>query len=338
MRAYQLQDNPHYPFGWKAVELPIPEPGPGEVLIRVRAVSLNNRDLTIAKGAHRGMVKPDCIPTSDGAGEIEAISPDVMEFDVGDRVVAAFSQGWIDGPPQEAYRLTHLGGPINGMLSEYVVMKAKGLVRVPDTMTFEEAATLPCAAVTAWHALMAAPFPPMPGSSVLTLGSGGVSTFAIQFAKSSGLRVIATTSSDEKMTRLYNLGADAVINYREVPDWHYQVRELTDGQGVDQVIEVGGPGTLYKSLESIRLGGKINLIGVVAGLDHDFNPMQILQRNARMQGITVGPLAMLKEVIRFMGVHHIRPVIDRLYGFDQAHTALERLQSGEHIGKIVIQL
>lgn len=338
MRAYQLQEGASLAQAWKAVELPRPEIGPGEVLMRVRAVSLNYRDLIVARGLYRGMVKPDCIPVSDGAGEIEAVASDVCGIQVGDRVVAAYSQGWIDGPPQEHYRMSALGGPIDGMLSEYVVLKAKGVVRLPDTLSFEEAATLPCAAVTAWHALMAAPFPPTPGSSVLTLGSGGVSTFAIQFGKAAGLRVIATTGSEDKMTRLYNLGADAVINYRELPEWQHQVRELTRGEGVDQVVEVGGPATLTKSLEAVKLGGKISLIGVVAGLDHDFNPMQILQRNARVQGITVGPLAMLKEVIRFMEVHHLRPVIDRQFSFGQAPRALERLNSGTHIGKIVIQL
>jgi len=338
MRAYQVQEGASLAQAWKAVELPLPEVGPGEVLIRIRAVSLNYRDLIVARGLYRGMTKPDCIPTSDGAGEIEAVAPDVTGLKVGDRVVAAYSQGWTEGPPREHHKMSTLGGPIDGMLSEYVVLNAKGVVPVPDTLSFEEAATLPCAAVTAWHALMAAPFPPTPGSSVLTLGSGGVSTFAILFGKAAGLRVIATTGSEEKMNRLYNLGADAVINYRELPDWPHQVRKLTQGEGVDQVVEVGGPATLSQSLEAVKLGGKISLIGVVAGLEHDFNPMQILQRNARVQGITVGPMSMLKEVLRFMEVHHVRPVIDRHFGFDQASKALERLQAGAHIGKIVIQL
>ncbi len=239
-----------------------PKPGPGEVLIRVRATSLNYRDLAIVKGALARMMKMPLVPTSDGAGEVVETGPGVTQWKKGDRVAGIFTQGWLAGPPFAGMYSTALGGGIDGMLAEYVVLREAGLVRIPDYMSFEEAATLPCAAVTSWNALVTEGHLE-PGDSVLVMGTGGVSIFALQFAKMFGARVIATSSSDAKLKRLKEMGASDVINYKTTPEWDKAVLEVTGGAGVDHVVEIGGAGTLPKSINAVKTGGVVSLIGIL---------------------------------------------------------------------------
>src|SRR6185312_11422513 len=263
------------------VELPEPTPGPGQAVVRVRACSLNYRDLVVSRGAYGKAVKPPLIPLFDGAGEVIAIGDVVTRVKVGDRVAAAFMQGWIDGQPDDAGAASALGGAIDGMLAEQVCLNAEGLVHFPDHLSFEEAASLPCAAVTAWHSLFDSGRL-QPGQSVLVQGSGGVSIFALQFAKMAGAQVIATTSGrGDKTNSLRSLGADHVINYVANPDWDRPVRDLTGGMGVDHVIEVGGANTLPISLKSVRRGGHIALIGVLAGAG-EVDPRFIFLKQARI--------------------------------------------------------
>ncbi|MDO6707317.1 NAD(P)-dependent alcohol dehydrogenase [Photobacterium sp. 1_MG-2023] len=337
MKSYIIQEGNDAPNAWLCSEQAIPETGPGQIRVKMKAASVNYRDLLAAKGLYKGMVKENCIPASDGAGIVDQIGEGVHHLKPGDRVVAAFSQTWLNGPPQDQYRLTALGGPIDGVLTEYAVFDESGLVKLPDGMSFEAASTVPCAAVTAWHALMT-PSVPLPGTSVLTIGSGGVSVFAIQFAKAAGLKVIALTGSEEKEALLYELGADVVINSKAYPEWPQEVLRQTQGKGVDQVVEVGGPGTLPLSVSAIRLGGKVSLIGLLAGVESQFNPLQIVQKNAVIQGITVGSVAMLEQVLNFMDVNQIKPVIDSQYSFKEAPSALEKLASGTQFGKVVIRI
>jgi NADPH:quinone reductase-like Zn-dependent oxidoreductase len=336
MKAWRYGDG----FGLenlKIVEFPVAEPGPGEALVRVRACSLNYRDLAVLKGAYGGSVKPPLIPVSDGAGEVIAVGPGVTRVKPGDRVAGIFMQTWLDGPaPDEAQARSALGGAIDGMLAEQVVLNANGLVLIPEHLSFEEAATLPCAAVTAWNALFASGNV-KPGDSVLTLGSGGVSTFAIRFAKMAGARVLATTGSENKAERLRSLGADEVINYRATPEWHKPVRELTDDVGVDHVIEVGGAGTLPLSVKAVRRGGHIALIGVLAGRG-EFDPRLILLNSICLQGVFVGSRTMFEEMNQAISLSKFKPVIDRTFAFDQFPEALKYLESGAHFGKICIRL
>src|SRR5229473_1632488 len=248
--------------GLMVKEHDIPVPGPHEVLVRVQANSLNFRELSILRGYYPLPIRPDVVPVSDGAGWVVAVGSDVTRARVGDRVADVLFPHWIDGPWAQEYS-AQIGGSLDGMLTEYAVLSEEGVVQIPDHLSFEEAAALPCAGVTAWNALTGAR-PLQAGDTVLTLGSGGVSLFALQFAKLFGARVIATTSSDEKAERLKALGADSVINYRTTPAWHEVVRELTDGQGVDRVIEVGGAGTLEQSIKSTAVSGQISLVGWLA--------------------------------------------------------------------------
>ncbi|HVW02725.1 MAG TPA: NAD(P)-dependent alcohol dehydrogenase, partial [Planctomycetaceae bacterium] len=269
MRCYELNGG----FGFdhfQLAERPNPQPGPGEVLVRVRAVSLNYRDLLIVRGLYNPKLPMPRVLASDGAGEVVAIGSGVTRFRPGDRVAAGFMQGWLGGELDDAAARTALGGDLDGMLSEQVVFHEQGWVRLPDHLSFEEGATLPCAALTAWHAVVECGIEP--GDTVLTQGTGGVSLFAVQFAKSAGARVIITSSSDDKLHRAHELGAHEGINYRSTPDWDKRVRELTNRRGVDQVVELGGANTLPQSLRAVRTGGRINLIGVLAGADGEFNP------------------------------------------------------------------
>jgi NADPH:quinone reductase-like Zn-dependent oxidoreductase len=319
------------------VELPEPAPGPGQAVVRVRACSLNYRDLVVSRGAYGKAVKPPLIPLSDGAGEVIAIGEGVTRVKAGDRVAAAFMQGWIDGQPDDAGAATALGGAIDGMFAEQVCLNADGLIPIPGHLNFEEAASLPCAAVTAWHSLFDSGGL-RPGQTVLVLGSGGVSVFALQFAKHAGARVIATTSGRAgKEERLRSLGADAVINYLATPEWDRAARDFTGGVGVDHVLEVGGAGTLPLSLKSIRRGGHIALIGVLAG-GGEIDPRFIFVKQARIQGIYVGSRRMFEEMNRAIGASGMRPVIDRVFDFDDARAAYEYLESGAHFGKVCIRV
>lgn len=335
MQAYQIHEFGD-PRGLRRVELPSPTARPGEVVVRVRAVSLNYRDLLVAKGLYNPKLKLPRVPVSDGAGEVVAVGEGAGRFKPGDRVLAAFMPAWVDGPLDDAKSRSALGGDADGILAQEIAIAEEGLARIPDHLSFEEASTLPCAAVTAWNALIEHG-KIKPGDTVLTQGTGGVSLFAIQFARMAGARIIATSSSDAKLARAIALGADEGINYVSTPKWEERVRELTGGAGVDHIVEVGGAGTLPKSFRAVRPGGTISLIGVLSGFG-DVNPMPLLMRNIRLQGIFVGPRRILDDVCKAVAQHRMRPVIDRVFEFEDAPGALAHLESGTHIGKIVIHV
>jgi NADPH:quinone reductase-like Zn-dependent oxidoreductase len=314
---------------------PEPTPGPGQVAIAVRAVSLNYRDLLMTKGLYNPRLPLPRIPCSDGAGEVMAIGPGVSRVAVGDRVCAAFMQQWISGRLTDAAGKSALGGETDGMLAQRVVLSEEGVVKFPAHMAFEEAATLPCAAVTAWNALAEAGL--RAGETVLLQGTGGVSIFALQIAKLFGARVLITSSSDEKLERARHLGASSGVNYRTTPDWDKWARNETGGVGVDHVVEVGGAGTLEKSCKAVRTGGHIALIGVLSGTGA-VNPIQILMRAIHVRGIFVGSRSMFEDMNRAFELHQVRPVIDRTFSFDQFPTALAHLESRKHFGKIVVKV
>ena len=333
MKAYRLHEFGG-PEALKCEEVPSPTPGPGEVLVRLRAVSLNYRDLLVSKGVYNPRLKLPMIPVSDGAGEVVATGAGVTGRKPGERVISCFAPAWLDGPPTEAKMRSALGADADGVLREEAVLPEGALVPIPAHLSFEEAATLPCAAVTAWNALVETGGV-KPGESVLIQGTGGVSLFALQFARLAGARVIATSSSDQKLARARDLGASDGINYQSTPDWDRRVRELTAGQGVDFIVEVGGAGTLPKSTRAVRLGGTIALIGVLSG-GGEFNPISVLMKHIRLQGIFVGSRRMLESMIRAIESSQLHPVIDRVFPFDQAVAALKHLESGAHFGKVVI--
>jgi len=323
------------PENLKIVELPDPVPGPGEVVVRVRACSLNYRDLAVMRGAYGGNVKPPLIPLSDGAGEVVEAGPGVTRVKAGDQVAAIFMQDWREGPLDETKANSALGGAIDGMMAEKVCLKAEGLVRYPSHLSFEEAATLPCAAVTAWNALFRSGSL-KPGESVLLQGTGGVSIFALQFVKMAGARAIATSGSDGKIVRLQTMGADAVINYKTTPEWDKPVKQLTGGIGVDHVVEVGGAGTLPLTSKSVRRGGHIALIGVLAGRG-EFDPRLMMLKSARLQGVFVGSREMFEEMNRAISLACMRPVVDRVFEFEELPDAFSYMASGAHFGKICVR-
>ncbi len=318
-------------------EVPEPVPAAGEVLIRVRAVSLNYRDYMNVTGI-RGITGPvPRVPCSDGAGEVLAAGEGVYGWSPGDRVVIPFMPGWLDGSFTQAHAAGALGGAVDGMLRKQVCMPATALVRLPDTLSFDAAATLPCAAVTAWDALFVRGNLE-PGATVLIQGSGGVSVFALQLAVHHGARVLAITSTAEKAARLLDLGASAVCNYRETPAWDVWAQEQTGGLGVDHVVEIGGPETLNRSLLATRFGGHIALIGVLTGTAGDIQTVQILRKGIRLDGIYVGSRAMLADLVAHLDQTGLRPVIDRVFAFEEAPAAFRRLESGHHFGKIVLRV
>jgi NADPH:quinone reductase-like Zn-dependent oxidoreductase len=312
----------------------MPKPGPLEVLVRVEATSLNARELMILRGYYPLPIKPDVIPVSDGAGEVVAIGDGVARVKPGDRVAAALFPRWIDGRFSWEYA-AQTGGSLDGMLTEFAVVTEEAIVHIPEHLSFEEAATLPCAAVTAWNALTGAR-PPLPGETVLTLGSGGVSLFAIQFAKLAGARVIATTSSDEKAERLKALGADEVLNYLETPDWEVAVRELTGGRGADHIIEVGGAGTLEKSLKSAAAEGQIAIVGGLANQVSTIDIRAISSSVVTMRRIAVGSRTQFIAMNRAIAANRLRPVIDRVFPFADAIAAFRYYEAGRYFGKVVI--
>ncbi len=322
--------------GLRHESLPDPTPGQGEVLLRIRAVSLNFRDLIVSNGTYNPKLRLPFVPVSDGAGEVIATGENASRFTAGARVVAPFMPGWLEGPPDEEKARSALGAGGKGMLAELVALPEQALLPIPAHLSFEEAASLPCAGVTAWNALFASGGLE-PGDTVLTLGTGGVSLFAIQFARLAGARVIATSGNDQKLARALELGATLGINYRTTSDWDKKVRELTGGKGVDQIVEVGGAGTLPKSLRAVRLGGYIALIGVLSGAG-DVNFVPILMKHIRVQGIFVGSRAMFESMNRAIEAGGLHPVIDRVFEFEEAPQAFKHLESGTHFGKVVIRM
>ena len=335
MKQYQLA-RPGSIDGLEVVDVPKPMAGPGQALIRIRAASLNYRDLLTVCGAYGGATRARLVPLSDGAGEIETVGPGTSLVGAGDRVCPIFSPSWIGGALREHLVTKALGGSLDGVLSEYVVVPESALVRIPDHLSFEEAATLPCAGLTAWHSLVACGRVTA-GDVVLIQGTGGVSIFALQFAKLLGARVIGTSSSDDKLRRARDLGLDEAINYRTRLEWQEDVLSLTERRGVDHVVEVGGAGTLGRSLQAVRMGGTIGLIGVLTGRA-EIDPTAILRRRVGLKGISVGSREMFEDMNRAIEQHAMRPVIDEVFRFDQTKEALHHLQGASHFGKIVIRL
>jgi len=314
-----------------------PAPGAGQVLVRVHAASLNFRDLRVVQGLYDPRMPLPRIPFSDGAGEVSAIGSGVTRWKVGDRVAGIFMQDWIAGEIQEDYARSALGGAIDGMLAEYVVLPEHGLVALPRHLSWEEGATLPCAAVTAWNALVVQGRVKA-GDTVLVQGTGGVSLFALQLARAAGARVIVTSSSAEKLERALGMGAAEGLNYREIPEWGKRVRELTHRRGVDHVIEVGGSGTLNQSMLATRVGGHIAFVGVLTGVKAEITTAHILQKSLRITGVYVGSRQMFEDMNRVFEQQQLRPVIDRVYAMTEVKEALRYMESARHFGKIVLQL
>jgi NADPH:quinone reductase-like Zn-dependent oxidoreductase len=324
----------------RAVERTRPQPGFQQVLIKVRAVALNYRDLMNVRGTFGPLSRPRLIPVSDGAGEVVESGTGATRFKPGDRVIPIFRQNWISGRYEPAGASSDLGGGLDGMLSEYVVMAEHGLVQLPSHLSFEEGATLPCAAVTAWNAVVSRGCTRV-GETVLVQGSGGVSLFAMQFARASGARVIATTSTDEKARRLRALGADEVVNYKSHPEWHAEVLKLTAGRGVDVVVETGGPGTWAKSIAAAAVGGRVLLAGLLTGIEETASGpvfMPIFMRETMVTSVHVGSREMFEDMNRTLLQHQLHPVIDKVFAFEQVHEAYRYLESGAHFGKVVISV
>lgn len=341
MRAYQLSR-----FGLENLILTESAepaaPGPGQVLVRVQAISLNYRDLLVVRGHYNPKFKLPATPISDGAGRIERLGPDVAGLGVGDAVIANFVTGWHGGPFRGEYVGTTLGMPGCGMAAELVLLPANALLHFPRGYDAAQAATLPIAALTAWSALVTEggldPSRSDNAATVLTLGTGGVSIFALQFAKALGARVIITSSSDEKLARARQLGADVGINYKANPDWEKAVIEHTGGQGADITVETGGAGTLDRSLVATRAGGRIGMLGALTGLKAEITTAAILMKRIRICGIMVDSKAAFAEMIHFIERHDIRPVIDRRFAFEDLPVALRAMESAGHFGKIVVEV
>lgn len=316
-------------------ERPEAEPGPGEVLLEMRAASLNYRDWLTINGGYGPRNTLPLIPLSDGVGDVVATGPGVDRIGVGDRVCPMFFPAWIGGEPAPAkFRLT-LGGPLDGVLRRRMVIAADAVARVPEHLSDAEAASLPCAGLTAWSAI-ATQGRVGPGEVVLVQGTGGVALFALQFAKLAGASVILTSSRDDKLARGRQLGADAVINYRKTPEWDKEVKALTGGEGCDHIVELGGGDTLAKSVRAARIGGTISLIGVLSGADAKLSLPLVVMRNLRLQGVTVGSRDGFEAMARAMAAHRLHPVVDRVFGFEQAPKAFAAFAEARHFGKICI--
>jgi NADPH:quinone reductase-like Zn-dependent oxidoreductase len=334
MISYEIQKYGG-PGGLKIVDRPLPDPGDHEVLVRIKAASLNYRDLVVLRGQYDRNPIPGRIPLSDGAGEVVAVGPAVTRFKAGDRVAACFFQGWSAGRFKAEMHRAALGGRIDGVLVEQAKFHEESLVHLPAKFSFEEGATLPCAAVTAWQSLIVRG-QLVPGETVLLLGTGGVSVFGLQIAKSAGAKVIITSSSDQKLERARKLGADAVINYKTTPDWGKAAADLAGNEGVDHVIEVGGAGTFTQSVRACRSGGKIGLIGILAGREGETEIFPIVTKSATIFGIYVGSREMFEALNRALEQSGIHPVIDKVFPFQSAPEAYEYMASGSHFGKVVI--
>jgi NADPH:quinone reductase-like Zn-dependent oxidoreductase len=333
MRVWQIPS-----FGIDSLELverPTPAPGPGEVLVKIHAVSLNYRDLLMVKGAYNPKLRLPRIPCSDGAGEVAAIGNGITAFKPGDRVCTCFFQNWLDGPPTPASVKGALGGDIDGALSEYLLLNESGLVRIPQHLSFEEAATLPCAGVTAWNALARANL--QPGSTVLVQGTGGVSIFALQFAKVQGHRVLGISSSEAKLHRACSLGVDKALDYGENSEWDRWVLEQTNGEGVDLVVEVGGVGTLPRSLRAVKMGGVIAQIGVLTGPADPIPVPLILHKQVRIQGIYVGSRHDFEQMNKSVAATQLHPVF-AARSWTETREAFKEMESATHFGKLVLKV
>lgn len=336
MKAIQV----HPQFGLEHVKLcerEEPKVGPGQVLLQMRAASLNYRDLLMVQGLYDPRQALPLIPCSDGVGEILAVGDGVTRVAIGDRVCPIFAQKWIAGEPTYEKLRSTLGSPYDGTLCQRMVVSAEGVVRVPQHLSDEEAATLPCAALTAWSALVTLG-QVKAGDTVLVQGTGGVSIFALQFAKLLGARVIATSSSDEKLRRLVLLGADDVLNYRKEPQWGKAIHEMTEKRGVDHIVEVGGAGTLQQSLRAIRIGGQISLIGVLAGGSAEINMLPVLMGQVRIQGLVVGSREGFEAMNRAIDLAQLKPVVDRTFPMTDIQNAFDAMASGSHFGKICVRI
>jgi NADPH:quinone reductase-like Zn-dependent oxidoreductase len=334
MKSFEIQE-----FGVENLVLadrPEPSPGAREVLVRLKAASLNYRDLTLVQGTYNPKLKRPLVPLSDGVGVVEKIGPGVTRFAPGDRVAGCFFQQWVDGPNTKEKGRSALGGGIDGVAREYAVFSEDGLVAIPASLTDEEAAALPCAAVTAWHALFEER-QVLPGETVLLLGTGGVSIFALQLAVLAGLRVIITSSSDAKLAQAKALGAHLTINYKATPEWGEEARKLSGGEGVDHVVEVGGSDTMAHSLRAVRTQGTISVIGALSGREGGIGPAPVLMNSIRMQGIYVGSRAMFERLLRAIELHQLKPVIDRTFPFADLKIALLHMESKQHFGKICLK-
>jgi NADPH:quinone reductase-like Zn-dependent oxidoreductase len=320
----------------KLSDTDVPRPGPGQVLVRMAAASLNFRDLRVVQGTYNPKLKRPMRPLSDGMGVVEEVGPGAERWNKGDRVAGIFMQKWMDGPITREKWNSALGGAMQGVLGEYIVFSEDGLVPVPPGLSDEEAACLPCAAVTAWHALFENE-PAVPGQTVLLQGTGGVSVFALQFAKAAGLRAIVTSSSDEKLERVRSISAAETVNYKKTPDWDEAARKLTDGVGVDNVVEVGGSDTLPRSLKAVRMGGLVSLIGVLSGVEATVAPTGILMNSIRVQGIYVGSRWMFERMNRAIAFHNIKPVVDRVFPWTDFPEALRYMEKQKHFGKICVR-
>jgi NADPH:quinone reductase-like Zn-dependent oxidoreductase len=335
MRVYQVEDD------WsvdnlKLADRPEPNAGPGEVRIKMLASALNYRDLLVPQRGYGSRMKPlPLIMLSDGVGCVDQVGEGVDSLRLGERVCPLFFQSWLSGEPDNARLGMSLGCEMDGTMAQYMVLPANGVALVPAHLDHNEVATLPTAGVTAWRAIVTEGRV-KPGDTVLIQGTGGVSLFALQFAKMLGARVICTSSSDEKLLRARTLGADETINYLSTPEWGKTARTIADGIGVDHVVEVGGQRTLPQSLRAVRPGGTISMIGVLAGSQLDISLGLIVTRHIRLQGITVGSGDDFRTMVRAISQQGMRPVVDRVYGFEQLHQALQHLASGKHLGKICI--
>lgn len=337
MRAYEIVAGSTSLIGLRPCTRPEPNAGSNQILVKIQAASLNYRDVAIALGKYMGRaISATTIALSDGTGVVTAIGAGVTRFEVGDRVTGTFFRGWIDGPPPGSP--VALGAPpADGVLAEQVVFDEHDAVAVPAHLSVEAAATLPCAGLTAWHALIENG-QVKPGQTVLVIGTGGVSIFALQFARLAGASVIALSSSDDKLKRARALGAEFTINYRSTPDWEREVRALTNGRGADHIIEVGGAGTIARSLACIAAGGHIALIGGVAGFDAQINPFGLLRPQACLRGVYVGSRGQFERMNAAISGNKLEPVVDRAFSFDEAPAAYQHLASGAHFGKVVIRL
>lgn len=336
MKVFEIQGS----FGLdhlRLTERPEPEPGPGQVLLGLRAASLNYRDLMMVRGLYNPRQPLPLVPGSDGVGVVEAVGPGVDRVAVGDRVATLLCQRWTGGEPSHERLRSTLGGPLDGTLAERMVLPQDGVAHVPEHLSDAEAATLPCAALTAWSALVTQGRL-RPGEIVLVQGTGGVSIFALQLAQLAGARVIVTSSRDDKLERAHELGAWAGINYRTTPEWGKAARKLTGGRGVDHVVEVGGAGTLAESLKAIRIGGTISLIGVLAGGVSELSVVPVFMQGVRLQGILVGSRDGFEAMSRAIAQHELRPIVDRVFPFAETREAFAHLESGQHFGKVAIDL